>query len=514
MKIKLAGYNIDESLIKIIDSEHAATPETISAAYARISRDPRDVPELRAEAQLQVKTARRSNKAIVFGMSHHSVAEHAYFNYDILQISRLALEELEARRIGVAYTEKSQRYIKLQGDYVIPQEFLDEDKQDFKKLVELQNTFYQKYLKKLIDFQFENHPNLAKKARSAEEKGLSDKKNRAKNTLEGWAKEDARYALSLATEAQLGMSFNARTLEHSIRKMRYSDLAECRELSQKLYDVTKDVAPSLIILSDPVEFQKAFKRDLQDDHYKFTRKNLKKYVKEIIATNVNSESDKVPKILEEENEKLIVSNNVDLDIAAAILHKNSKLNIEDAYKYASSVLNSTDKGKTFYKEVMKYLSVFDPLPREFEMSGDLKYELIVSASNYAQLKRHRLMTILPQEYDIDLGITIPESIKKIDASSELREVCDKSEELYSKFNHKYGRAAEYCLTNAHRRRVIVAANPRELYHFSRLREDEHAQWDVKKTAGNMLKLAKKIAPLSFILSGGKDKFEYLRTDQS
>ncbi len=106
MKVILAGFNIDTNLIEKLSDETIATPETISAAYARISRDPRDVPELRAEAREQVEKARRSNQAIVFGMSHHSVAEHAYFNFDILQISRLALEELEARRIGAAYTEK------------------------------------------------------------------------------------------------------------------------------------------------------------------------------------------------------------------------------------------------------------------------------------------------------------------------------------------------------------------------------------------------------------------------
>ena len=54
--------------------------------------------------------------------------------------------------------------------------------------------------------------------------------------------------------------------------------------------------------------------------------------------------------------------------------------------------------------------------------------------------------------------------------------------------------------------MLIAANPRELYHFSRLREDEHAQWDIKDTAKRLMKLAKKVAPLSFMLSGGKDTF--------
>ncbi|MCD6176572.1 MAG: FAD-dependent thymidylate synthase, partial [Candidatus Cloacimonetes bacterium] len=510
MKVTLAGFNIDTNLIDKLPEGTIATPETISAAYARISRNPRDVPELRAEARVQVKKARRSNKAIVFGMSHHSVAEHAYFNFDILQISRLALEELESRRIGAAYTEKSQRYITLQGDFVIPKEFSEEDAKKFRELVEFQNDFYLQNLQKLTDHQFAANPELAEQARAATEKGRSVKMNRARNTLEGWAKEDARYALSLATQAQLGLSFNARTLEHAIRTMRYSNLAECRDLSQKLFDVTKDIAPSLIILTDPAEFQKAFKTELQDNNFKLTRSNLKRYIRLIIKKYYGKLSEDLPKILKEKYEKLIISNDIDKNIATAIVHNNSKLPIEDAFRLASIILSDENGGKDFFEEALKYISAFDSIPREFEFTGDLKYELVVSASNFAQLKRHRLMTLLAQDYDPTLGITMPASIKAIGAENDLNEVCNKSEKLYFEFLPKYGKAAEYCLTNAHRRRVLIVANPRELYHFSRLREDEHAQWDIKETTGRMMKLAKKIAPNSFKLSGGKDKFEKIK----
>jgi len=292
--------------------------------------------------------------------------------------------------------------------------------------------------------------------------------------------------------------------------MRYSELIECRELSQKLYDTTKDVAPSLIILTDPDEFRKAFKTELKDDNFKYTRSNLKKYVKEMIDKYYGELHEGIPQIITEKHEKLILESNVDRNIATAIIHNNSLLSIEDSYRIACVILSDEARGRSFFAEVLKYISAFDSLPREFEFTGELKYELVVSASNYAQLKRHRLMTLLSQGYDPSLGITIPPSIKAINAEDELLEICRRSEELYSEFLPKYGKAAEYCLINAHRRRVLIAANPRELYHFSRLREDEHAQWDIKETAGRMMKLAKKAAPLSFMLSGGKDKFENLR----
>ena len=125
-----------------------------------------------------------SGNSVVYDVSYDETGN----DFDILQISRLALEELEARRIGAAYTEKSQRYITLKGDFVIPKEFNKEDAKKFRKLVEFQNEFYLQNLDKLTKYQFESNPELAGQAQKAIEKGTSEKMNRAKNTLEGWAK--------------------------------------------------------------------------------------------------------------------------------------------------------------------------------------------------------------------------------------------------------------------------------------------------------------------------------------
>ncbi len=66
------------------------------------------------------------------------------------------------------------------------------------------------------------------------------------------------------------------------------------------------------------------------------------------------------------------------------------------------------------------------------------------------------------------------------------------------------------LTNSHRREVLVGMNARELYHFSRHREDEFAQWDIRQTAMRMIELAKNHAPVSLVLTGGKSDFEELK----
>ena len=61
----------------------------------------------------------------------------------------------------------------------------------------------------------------------------------------------------------------------------------------------------------------------------------------------------------------------------------------------------------------------------------------------------------------------------------------------SKSRKKAPLAAAYVLTNAHRKRVLMKFNARELYHLARLRADAHAQWDIRELAEKMLQQAKK-----------------------
>jgi thymidylate synthase ThyX len=187
MEVLLAGYNIDREVIdelkKSSPPRNDVTPETLSAAYARISRDPRPAFELRRAARHEVERARRSNQSIIFKMGHHSVAEHAVFNFDIIGISRLAIEELEKFRL-CSYTEKSQRYIALKDDFVLPQEVQKSGKTKvFVQTVKAQNALYHCLYAKLKPYFLEKYQDLARNPKNH-------------SVLDGWAKEDARYAVS------------------------------------------------------------------------------------------------------------------------------------------------------------------------------------------------------------------------------------------------------------------------------------------------------------------------------
>jgi thymidylate synthase ThyX len=130
----------------------------------------------------------------------------------------------------------------------------------------------------------------------------------------------------------------------------------------------------------------------------------------------------------------------------------------------------------------------------------------VSASCFAQLKRHRMATIIAQDYDPGLGVTIPPAIVAIGQQKQFLEIMYKTQDAYEQIRGKAPLAAPYILTNAHRKRVLMKINARELYHLARLRADGHAQWDIRQLAEEMLKKAKKLMPLTLLLACGKDSF--------
>jgi flavin-dependent thymidylate synthase len=492
LEIKLAGYNADADIIEQLktkgwDGRNNISPETISAAYARISRDPRRVDELRSDSLIEVDKARKSNESIVFKMGHHSVAEHAYLNFDILGLSRLAVESLEEARL-CSYTEKSQRYITLNGDYVIPEEYDETARRIFSETVEKQIAAYKAMFPVLHEYRKKQYP-----------KELETKSGQ--NLLEGWAKEDARYALALATQCQLGFSTNSRNLEHIIRKFKYSSFAEVRRLGEKLYATAKNIVPSLIIMSDPENFKKQFGFEVSDGLLKTGNETAEKAVRKI-KTEKN-------RPLTYKFEVMLVdwTKDPDMKIVAAMIQAHSGRSYEDALRAAKKMKKS--EMLQFYMTIFKDLGQHDSLYREFE-DVNFVYEIVLSSSAFAQLKRHRMMSISKQPYDISLGYTIPPSIIETGLRDKFERIMDESEKAYRKLRKSSSASAEYILTNAHRRRVLVNANLRELYHITRLRMDWHAQWDIQNISAQMAAVTGEVAPLSSALACGKDKFQEVK----
>ena len=484
MEVILAGHNIDYEIIREVASAHPErrdlTPETVAAAYARISRNPRPVNELRMLARGEVEKARASNRNIVFEMGHSSIAEHAVFNLDFLAVSRLLVEEIEKFRLA-SYTEKSQRYVLLQDDFVIPAEVRRAGLEEvFVETVRAQNRCYHELYEKLRPFVFETRPELAAVPAN-------------RSLLEGWAKEDARYVIALATETQLGMTVNARNIELMIRRLAASPLVEAEECSRQLYAATQGVAPSLVRYTEPTAYDRE------------TGEALRTQAAEIIGrTSAPAGETAVSAV------RLIdATPKGDETVVAALLHSASNLALADCRVIAARM--DRREREALIKTALRHMKAYDAAPREFEHAG-FTFEITISATCFAQLKRHRMATITVQEYDPALGVTVPQAVAAIGMEKMFREVCARTEETWEKVRRAAPAAAAYILTNAHRRRVAVTLSARELYHLARVRTDRNAQWDIRETAAQMVASGRSVMPLALMLAAGKDGFDALRTE--
>jgi flavin-dependent thymidylate synthase len=389
-------------------------------------------------------------------------------------VSRLALEEIEKFRL-VSFTEKSQRYVTLEGDYVLPQEIIDNDSKElFRQTIERQNDFYKKSFDVLRAYLFAKHPERIKK-------------KSGRQLVEGLAKEDARYILSLATEGQVGVTINARNLEHLFRRFALSQRSEVQEIGKKMFHQVEKVAPSLILFPEPSKFETAL-----NDSFKTYFLENSPIDSEFSLSGIRKE----PVILQ-------YTENADDMILASFLAMFTGRDYNHAYG-AVERMKPVEK-ENIFKELFKHMEFFDAPPREFELA-DFTFQVVVSASNFAQLKRHRMATLIAGDYDIGFENTIPGSIKENGLEGEFKDIIDQTNRVYLQLREKYGQAADYILTNSHCRLVVKKMNLREFYHFVRLRSDEHTQWDIRGMSHQLIRKVKEIMPYSTMLLCGKSDF--------
>ncbi|MCD4828228.1 MAG: FAD-dependent thymidylate synthase [Candidatus Cloacimonetes bacterium] len=457
MKVLLAGYNVDANLL---GDDQRLTPETLSAAYARISRSALPVDELRAEALGEVAKARRSNQAIVFDMGHSSVAEHAVFNFDIIGISRLLAEWVQRSRLA-SFTEKSQRYVTLHGDWVCPPELDGLPLADeLAALIERQNELYHQLLPLAINFLHDSGiewPNSVKAGR---------------------AREDARYVLSLATQTQMGMTLNARSLQRLLRRLDRCPLAEAATLRRQLEAAARAVAPSLVRYTSADSFERR-----------------------CYASGASrGPGPQAPGVRLLHGEP-----HADKAVLTALMFEQGAGCWGDI---ESRVLGMSDTElRECYDELYAGLQPWHAMPRAFE-AATFRFELAVSSCCFGQLKRHRMATLLVSGRSD--RIFVPPLLRRLHMDSAfvaLERDCASLAQRLDKLTLGLG---DYARTNAHLLGVVLQANLRELHHFSRLRSDRHAQWEVRRVSGCIDALARRAAPLAARWMMGKHELEKAR----
>ncbi len=217
-------------------------PETIAVAFAKTSRSPQSFRKIASE--LTTEKSIQFHEKWVVGYGHSSVAEHAVLHIAFENVSRLAVETIESGRLA-SYTEKSTRYQKWGAqDFFIPPELEDPSMREvYEQAV---SGLFQAYLATLPAVKANVEQDFPRQ--SDESDAAWERRIRSEYV------DVCRFLLPAASLANLGMTVNARALEHALRKMLSHPLEEVRQIGAEALHAALESVPTLLKYVDRVPY--------------------------------------------------------------------------------------------------------------------------------------------------------------------------------------------------------------------------------------------------------------------
>lgn len=459
--------------------------EVIAVIFAYVSRSPKsfrdNIMTVIHEEQLGRERASKFHEKWVLNYGHASVAEHAAVHIGIEKVSRLFSSLLELSNEYLSFTEYSQRYQKPEkGDFYVPEE-IAKTPSVLKEYNQLNHFVYETYLKinaNLFDFLRTSIP---------APEGQEEKTHL--RAIEKIAFEDARYALTLATLTNLGMTANARAIEDTLTKLLSNKYPEARRRAREIKEEVRFSVPTLVKYADENKYIIETNRELDHaagSYFRSVKSNKK-------DDRRRTPEDRGVRLLDWTGKETRNAEECSImKMVKAILFEHSDLGYEETEKS----INRNDLRSNLFilRSAIENLGKFDNPINAFRLIN-YEAEFTISEACWHQLLRHRRVNWLYKDPSVSNGITIPPNIQKSGSTELLEEATIRSEALFDKLmNEHLEQVASYVVTNAHNRRVLGKFDLSELYHLINLRMSEGAQWDIKNAIGLLAKEVSKHHP--------------------
>lgn len=430
--------------IYLLDPQEIS-PETIAVTFAKTSRSPESFREIAAELT-EAKSAEFNEKWVV-GYGHSSVAEHAVLHIAVENISRLAVETLESNRLA-SYTEKSTRYQTWSGDaFFVPSELNDHPlRETYIQTCRLLFATYRDCLEKL-DLYLREH----------EVQNENEKTPQYERRIRSSAIDVCRFLLPAASLANVGVTINARALEHAIGKLLSAPLEETRQIGAEIKQAASECVPTLLKYADEIPYLQAVCAD-------FSKFELPTKENNDWCQLVHYEPNAIERLL------------------AAALYREQNIAYAQALAYTRS-LSASQKQEL----IQCLLGIPDPhtIPaRELE-NVNFTFDVLLDQGAYFEVKRHRMMTQTPQHLTANLGYAVPRAIFDAGLLESYMAAMLEARNTYLKIAELDEQVAAYVVPNGFNRRVLMTVNLRSLVHFIRLRSAKNAHFSVRRVAQRM-----------------------------
>ncbi|HZY41643.1 MAG TPA: FAD-dependent thymidylate synthase, partial [Anaerolineae bacterium] len=413
------------------------SPEVIAVAFAKTSRSPDSFRDIAAELNAE-KSAEFHEKWVV-GYGHASVAEHAVLHLAFENVSRLAIEAIESNRLA-SYTEKSTRYQIFDRDAFFTPPALAESPYAslYADTIHLLFDTYFDSIEPVRDVITRKYPRLDGEA----------EKRYAGRIRSKWI-DNCRYVLPTATLANVGMTANARVLEHAISKLLSHPLEEVRAIGAEMKQVAQSEVPTLVkyaARSDYLTNAAQRIRELGPKPRVFPPEVQPKPIEAV--TLIDYDADAVTRV------------------AAACIYVLCRTDYARTLDHVRAL--PAAEQQAIIQAALQERGDFDVPLRELEHTA-CTFDCVMDQGAYFDVKRHRIMTQTPQPLDIHLGYAVPRAIVEAGFADRYRRAMEAAGAVYSTLAAQYPHEAAYVVPNAFNRRVLLTMNLRELFHFTQLR---------------------------------------------
>ena len=424
------------------------SPETIAVTFAKTSRSPQSFREIAAE--LTDASSAQFNERWVVGYGHSSVAEHAVLHIAIENVSRLAVETIESNRLA-SYTEKSTRYQKWDPQaFFIPPEIIAHHLQDeYRAMCQGLFSTYERAIPALQAVVRQENP-----CHENESEAAWDRRIRTQYI------DACRYLLPACSLANVGVTINARLLEHAIQKMLSSPLREVREIGIEVKRVAQAEAPTLVKYADRQPYLEQTRLALIQAEQALPPSNPSPSWCRLVAWDPEGENRVLAAALFRFGHQ---------DYAANLAYVNG---LDPAGRLA------------LVHSLVGSLGPHEQPLRELEHTS-YTFDVVMDQGAYFEVKRHRMMTQTAQNLTADLGYAVPRLVVAGGFEAEYRSAMDSAAHFYRQLAGEDSDLAAYGVPNGFNRRLLMTLNLREAYHFCSLRSGSTAHFAVRRVAQRM-----------------------------
>lgn len=447
-----------ERAVYLLDPK-TLSPETIAVTFAKTSRSPDSFREIAAELSDE-KSAEFHEKWVV-GYGHASVAEHAVLHIAVENISRLAVETLESNRLA-SYTEKSTRYQKWEPDsYFVPPEL------DGHPL----RTRYVETCRLLLQTYHDSLPAVAEVVKAENPRKPDESDAAWDRRLRSRYVDVCRFLLPAASLANVGVTINARALEHAIRKMLSHPLREVQALGMDIKKVAQAHVPTL------VKYAEANPYMMQTCDW---------------LAEMASKIQPIEAAPTDWCRLVDCDRTAENNLLAAALYRFS--GADYAQCLATVQQSSPADRERIADALLGQLDRFDIPLRETEFLT-YTFDLILDQGAYFEFKRHRMMTQTPQPLSTCLGYAVPRRIVLAGLEAPYRAAMDAADAAYRELASWNPHVAAYLVPNGYRRRVLASFNYRTARHFVNLRAASNAHFSLRRVAQRIADEIRAATPL-------------------